>query len=233
MFCFLAIPWRPNTLLPLNEEYHLWWELFCPSGTLSWWVKGWDSNTKCQARESPCILVLPLLPSEINMFPSQGTCKFFWLPLTFGWIPTVHIHNGRFPRCLNEPERLCLLWMGAFNPIYGTLYQPEIASVRSFSWTTMRFTATAEELAGWLQRAMSTNHTLLKYLLSLQSWPEEESVVHLKISVCSFIQRTSSLYNVERWASELRAKAVILAIAELVTAVQTGSFPWYIHTSAR
>lgn len=80
---------------------------------------------------------------------------------------------------------------------------------------------------------MSSNHTLLKYLLSLQSWPEEESVVHLKISVCSFFQRTSSLQNVKRWASELRAKAMILVIADLVTAAQTGSFPWYIHTSAR
>lgn len=83
--------------------------------------------------------------------------------------------------------------MGAFNPIYGTLYQSEIASVRFLNWTTVRFTATAVELAGWLQRAMSSNHILLKYLLSLQSWPEEECVVHLKIAVCSFIQRTSSL----------------------------------------
>lgn len=123
--------------------------------------------------------------------------------------------------------------MGAFNPIYGTLYQPEIASVRSFSWTTTRFTATAEELAGWLQRATSSNRALLKYLPSLQSWPEQESVVHLKMSVCSFIQRTSSLQNVKRWAAELRAKAMVLVIAELVTAAETGSFPWHIHTSAR
>lgn len=73
------------------------------------WVRGQDSNNKHKARQSLSILVLPLLPSEINMFPSQGTCKLFRLSFTFGWSPNAHIHDRLFLEYLNEPERLCLL----------------------------------------------------------------------------------------------------------------------------
>lgn len=62
-------------------------------------------------------------------------------------------------------------------------------------------------------------------MLSQQSWPEEECVAHLKISACSFIQRMSSLQNLKRWASELRAKDMLLVIAELVTAYSDREFP--------
>lgn len=160
-------PMETKCLVTSKPEISYTGEFFCPSGTAlfhseSEVSKMGDSNTKYHARESPRILVLPLLLSEINTFLSQETCTFFWLSLTFGWIPAVHIHNSWFPQCLNEPERLCLLKMGSFNPIYGTLYQSEIASVRSLNWTTTRFTATAEELAGWVQTAISSNHILLK-----------------------------------------------------------------------